>query len=671
MLDLTASLETGRAVRPRPLVLAAAAAAALALLAWMVSQLGAALLPLAAAAVAGAGLTYLSGVDLDLEERLAYGLVVGGMGLTVALLVLATLFGFGLVTVLVAMALDLAAGTAVALRGREQVRADLRGAAGRWLRDPRAAGHPWPLLLLLAVCWAYTVHLLGQVYLHLPTGLYAGYVNVWGDWGAHLAYAGSFAYGQNFPPEFPIDPGNRLGYPFMADLLAASLVPFGSSLPSALIEGSGYLALAFPAVMYLAGRRFLGGRLAPLLAVLVFLTSGGLGFLYWFQAFGRAGLAALQHIPREYTLDRDLNFQWLNPVLAYLLPQRSTLFGFSIALIVLALLFASRRSERWQTFLFAGVLAGLTPWFHVHAYGTIVALAAFWTLFGLRVQWLGFFVPALLLGIPALVWLWPPGSTPITWQFGWMAQSDGHQDSVLWFWFANLGLFIPLLLAAQFWGRARTGAYRAYFAPLWLWFLVPNFFLLAKWEWDNTKFFIFWAMFGAFLVAGLLAWLARLGGPGVLAAVAFFVLLAFSGVLDLTRATDLTQNTFQFTDQGGVKLAAWVRANTPARAVFLTSTNHNEPVPSLGGRRVVCGYPGWLWTYGITDFEEKQAAVNAMLQGSPRTPDLLARYHVSFVVIGPQEQAQPFDANLGYWREHGQVVYGDGEYTVFRVVPGA
>ena len=40
-----------------------------------------------------------------------------------------------------------------------------------------------------------------------PDGLYAGYVNIWGDWAAHLSFAGSFAYGHNFPPRVPDRPG--------------------------------------------------------------------------------------------------------------------------------------------------------------------------------------------------------------------------------------------------------------------------------------------------------------------------------------------------------------------------------------------------------------------------------------------------------------------------------
>src|SRR4029077_12921416 len=166
-------------------------------------------------------------------------------------------------------------------------------AVARWWRSPRSPGHPWPFAVVVLVCGAWTVHFLSQAYQYRADGLYAGYINIWGDWAAHLTFAGSFAHTHNFPPEFPIDPGNHLGYPFMIDFLAANLVPFGSHLTSALVLTRGLLGLAFPAVLYLAAQRFAGGRAAASIAVFVFLLSGGLGFFYVLGDIGHGGLGVL------------------------------------------------------------------------------------------------------------------------------------------------------------------------------------------------------------------------------------------------------------------------------------------------------------------------------------------------------------------------------------------
>src|SRR5205085_7341015 len=131
-------------------------------------------------------------------------------------------------------------------------------------------------------------------------------------------------------------------YPFLTDFLAASLIPAGTSLTSSLVLSSGLLALAFPAVFYLAGQRLTGSRAAAFLGVFVFAFAGGLGVMQLAGDIDRLGLAALQHLPREYTLDRSQNYQLLDPVLAYLRPQRSTLFRFSGALIVMTGLWMPR-----------------------------------------------------------------------------------------------------------------------------------------------------------------------------------------------------------------------------------------------------------------------------------------------------------------------------------------
>src|SRR5207237_549403 len=260
---------------------------------------------------------------------------------------------------------------------------------------------------LVAAAWSYMLVLLAHSYVYTSQGLTAGNPAAYADWAAHLTYAGSFAYGANFPPQFPVDPGHPLTYPFLIDFFAAMLVPLGTPLTSALVLTSGLLFLAFPAVMYLAAVRLIGTRGGAALAVLVFALGGGLGFAYLFGDIQRHGLAALQHLPQLYTQIPDQNYVWLNPVLAWMLPQRSVLFGFSLALLTMALLWqASRLQDRaWAPFAFAGAVAGLTPLCHLHAYGTVVALAGFWTVLTPRREWLAYFVPALALGAPVALWM--------------------------------------------------------------------------------------------------------------------------------------------------------------------------------------------------------------------------------------------------------------------------
>ncbi|MDQ2944204.1 MAG: hypothetical protein M3R21_11125, partial [Candidatus Dormibacteraeota bacterium] len=474
-----------------------------------------------------------------------------------------------------------------------------------------------------------------------------------------------------------------IGYPFMIDFLAATLVPLGSSLTSTLVMTSGLLGLAFPAVLYLAAQRFTGGRAAAAIAVFVFGLSGGLGFIYLVGDIQHGGPGVLLQLPREYTLNRDLNYQWLNPVLAYLVPQRSTLFGFSLALILLVVLWlAVKGGSGWQPFVFAGVVAGLTPIYHVHAYGTVVALSFFWALFTRRIQWLGFFIPALVVGVPILLWMWPPANTSMCgdgpsvhgycFELGWLSYLDWQHASAIWFgrdvvrfWINNTSVFIPLLVAAHVVRSWIPTGFVTWFSPMWLWFVVPNIIVLQPWDWDNTKFFIFWALLGSIVVGGVLARMFQRGAGSAIVAAALLILLGLSGALDLARASDYSVSAVQFTDAGGLRVSAWVREHTSPNAVFAVAEQHNNPIPTLGGRRVLIGYPGWLWTYGLPDYATKGDDNKRILSGDSSAPQLVRKYGVDYVMIGPQEL--PLGASRAYWDEHGTLVYDSGGYAVYRV----
>jgi hypothetical protein len=323
------------------------------------------------------------------------------------------------------------------------------------------------------------------------------------------------------------------------------------------------------------------------------------------------------------------------------------------------------------------------PIFHVHAYGTVVALALFWALFNRRVQWLAFFVPALAIGVPILMWMWPAANTSLCGdgphlggyciELGWLSSLDWQRNGVLWigrdfvwFWIRNTSVFIPLLLAAHFLRRSIPTGFAWWFAPMWLWFLVPNVIVLQPWDWDNTKFFIFWFLFGSIVVGGVLARLFQRGPLAAIAAAVLMVLLGLSGALDLARASDFTVSAVQFTDSGGLQVADWARAHTSPTSVFAVADEHNSPIPTLAGRRVMIGYPGWLWTYGLPDFVTKGADLKRILSGDPATPDLVKKYRVDYVMIGPQEI--PRGASRAYWDEHGTLVYDKQGYAVYQVI---
>nr|MDP9211871.1 hypothetical protein [bacterium] len=112
--------------------------------------------------------------------------------------------------------------------------------------------------------------------------------------------------------------------------------------------------------------------------------------------------------------------------------------------------------------------------------------------------------------------------------------------------------------------------------------------------------------------------------------------------------------------------------------VWLTGQQVNNPVASLAGRRLVLGYTGWLWSYGL-DFAQRESDVRRMYEGVPETPELLRQYRIDFVMIGPSERAdEGYAVNEAFFRERypvwrqfpaepGQT---DGPVNVYRIPSG-
>jgi hypothetical protein len=223
----------------------------------------------------------------------------------------------------------------------------------------------------------------------------------------------------------------------------------------------------------------------------------------------------------------------------------------------------------------------------------------------------------------------------LAWQVGW----DHGALSVGWFWWLNLGLFIPCLIAALVWDGAQPVVerrLRRFYIPFALCFVVPNLVRLSPWMWDNIKFMVWWHLASSVLIALLLARLWRMGRGARAAAAALFVLLTLSGALDLWRAAS-DKIVLQVIPPEGDAFGSDIRATTPPRAMILHAPAYNSEV-YLTGRRTLFGYPGHIWSQGL-DAGPREDDLKKMYAGHPEAPELLKRYGVDFVMAGPRERA--------------------------------
>ncbi|MEO6654333.1 MAG: hypothetical protein ABIP17_16955 [Ilumatobacteraceae bacterium] len=616
--------------------------------------------------MAGLGITWSTGIEMVLEERIGVGVVFGVMATTITAFLTGWVAGFDATSVSVAAALVSLGSVHGWLTGSASVGSELRD-LGRRIKQPwRSRGGARPMLLVAAISAALTVRILAAGYRTSPDGaLVAGHLSTYGDWNAHLAYAGSFSDGANYPPTSPLASGSRLAYHVMVDVFGACASVLGASPTSALSLTSGLLAFAFPFVFLFGARRLCGSETTSLVAYFLFTLSGGLGFLAVFGDVREHGARALLHPVRAYARMTDDGIWFDNPVMSYLYAQRPGLIGIPVVLIAVGVAFDQRNSTSSRPWLVIGILIGASASFS--AYGCAMALGlAGWTAFRARRGRLALFVPAFALALPVLFAL-RPETSHVRWFVGWMA--PGADVPWVWFWIINTAALIPLGLTALVRADSLPTGSDLWFAfPVWSTFVMMNLVAVQPWEWNNSHYLVVWLLMLCFPAAGLLVMMAR--SASIIAragAVVIAVASMASGTIDVWAATGAGTFAGQLATGDGVEAATWARTNTASDAIFAVAPTINQPFVSVGARRVVSGYPGWTFDLGVADWLQRSQDANEMLRAGPTTAFLVEQYDVEYVVIGDDERRLPDGADESYWNAAARIVFENSTYRIYRV----
>lgn len=648
-----------------------------------------------------------------------------GLGLLGALPALAALaLGFGPAAVLAALAAALLAGGA-AWKGFPPVRARRRnraggpaaeaGAAAGLARQQGAAASALPpcermpgrQLAALAGCvlpvLVFTVWLLHTHTLHRVDGAYWSGQSTYGDLPMHLAFIKSIAVQGRFPPSYPLLAGQRLfGYPFLCETVSSALLVLGAPLKAACLLPQVLALAAVYGLFWLLGCRALGGAGKASLAFALFFLGGGFGFAYFVDGMaGNAGnftriFTAFYETPTNYVQE---NIRWVNPIADMLIPQRATLFGWALLLGCLYLLYRFAFEQETRLWLPLALLAGCLPLTHTHSLLALVLVSAVYLLraalalaFPARaagagaagsrpaagggnrrplLPWLGYAGLAGALCLPqlALVIFRQTGEGVhfLRWHWNWANEGDGY----FWFYIKNIGL-VYLLLIPAFWHAGKRLR----------WLYAGGLLILALAEcvvfqpnvYDNNKLLFVWHMLGCLLAADLIgdaaAALARRGksrrqgraAAGALLAAALF-LGCLSGLLTLGREA---VGQYQQFPADAIALADYVDQNAAPNAVFLTGTQHLNPIASLAGRQILCGSSLYVYYHGMR-YDAQAAAVRQLYEAPSEA--LLAEWGVDYVSVSSWERSD-YAVDEAFYAARYPVWYRQGEYTVYAITAG-
>lgn len=656
-------------------------------------------------AFGGLALTYVFENEESLLWRLAAGNIIGSAIFGTAAFVLASIFGFNAATVLSAIALTLLPCLLLRDSRRKKVfvhdwakaKGKLQGA--NWTKAAR--------FLYYVVFLAIFVTFFERAMFETAQGIFTGGSNNLGDLPFHLGAIFSFTDGNNFPPQNPSFAGARFSYPFIADFLTASFMKLGVGVREAMLAQNISWAFSLLVILERFVFKLTQDRLASKIAPALLFFSGGLGFIWFFGDYWAQGKGFFDFIwtlPKDYTIGQD--FRWGNSMITLFLTQRSLLLGMPLTLIVLGCLWkiftaeTSRRRDDESAFtiyhlpfitIIVGLIAGLLPLIHLHSLAVLFVITLF--LFVLKpAEWREWIAFGLGTGIPAvleLAWSISGSATETSkffeFYFGW----DSGETNFLWFWIKNTGILFAMIGAGLYlvYLRANRGiaepetgknrkakghidsllipnpvSFILFYLPFAFLFILSNVTKLAPWQWDNIKVLIYWFVGSLPFAAFGLAWIWRKSGALKIFAAVCFIVLIFSGALDVWRTASGQINTRVF-EADAALVAERIKQRIEPNSLILNAPTYNSAVV-LSGRQSLMRYPGHLGSHGI-DYAERERDVKSIYAGGPAATTLLQKYGIDYVLISPEERSSVAPNEAFFSRF--PVIAEAGQYKLYKI----
>lgn len=496
--------------------------------------------------------------------------------------------------------------------------------------------------------------------------LYSG-VTEWGDLALHTIIINNLLYQDQIPIQNPILSGTKLVYPPLIDFISAVFITGGSSLQQSLYLPGIFFALAIIAAIFLLTRQITDNLLAALLAPLLFIFNGGIGFFYFLKDYeGQFSnfLHILTNLDKDYAKYAEYGLELGNVVVVSFIPQRTFLIGYALTILAIFFTFKYFENKHKSNLLIAAVLSGILPLAHVHSLIGFSIFLAVIIVINFNYQVIKDFTKYFLLPflVFSSVWLWQILSAVdesgnfLRLQFFWLAKSVNP----IWFYFKNFGLYLPLFIMSLIFLPRKIFKNSIPFIVI---FIITNIFVFQPWDYDNVKIMFYFVIGMAIPISYLFSkiWHNKSYLTKLSTIVLFFFTIA-SGTLSILYESF---SIHQIYDSESIELAEMIKGVTTSSDIILTSDQHNHPITSFSGRPVVMGYRGWLWTWGY-DYQQRERDVLDIYQGVSNAKELIDKYNISVIILGPSEKTQ-FLANESYFDVNFRLLLRTENYKVYDV----
>lgn len=213
--------------------------------------------------------------------------------------------------------------------------------------------------------------------------------STYADVHIHLSFITAPIKQGTVPFYYNIAPENQVSYPFLSDTISSSIYIFGASLRWSYIVPTiiGAFNVYLGAFMFF--RLWLKKFAKALIAFTLFAFNGGFGFMYFFDNLRINEDNFTRIFEKLYETPTNLDgnmIRWVNTFCDMMIPQRATLFGWMMLFAILYLLYRAVFLKENKFFIYAGILAGLTPLISTHIFLSVGIISAVWMLSRLYVM---------------------------------------------------------------------------------------------------------------------------------------------------------------------------------------------------------------------------------------------------------------------------------------------
>jgi hypothetical protein len=351
----------------------------------------------------------------------------------------------------------------------------------------------------------------------------------------------------------------------------------------------------------------------------------------------------------------ELNLRWVNVICDMMVPQRTSLMGWSVLIPCMFVLYTGMKNKLdWEILpknffaankeiLFAGVMAGLMPMVHTHSFlalGILCAGALIAGLFTMKLDpnryiggFLAFLIPVILLAVPQLLfWIFTQSEGFVKKHLDWV--NEGWP----WFkfWLINIGLPFLLIIPAFIWGRRK---YLIPFVGAMLIYTIAEIIVFQPNFYDNNKLLLVWYMVMCIMVGDFVRFLlgkikikwAKIASAAVLSVV-FFA----SGMLTIAREVNSNGQYMLFPPEH-IEAAKAIDENTPRDTLILTGVQHLNAPAALAGRNIYAGSSTYLFFHGF-NLTERYNKAYTMYADPQYSAQVLEQEGIDYIYLSSYER---------------------------------